>query len=129
MTAAAQWDKRYSQLGSLQESVLGLPLYSATDAITAKPSGTQATSVLLSSVFNRVTVVATGGDSVLLPLAAPGLSIIVTNATAATSMGIFPAVGDTINALGANAVYALAGTKTVEFISHVAGQWHTLLSA
>jgi hypothetical protein len=102
---------------------------SATDAITAHAGGGQGSAVQLTTMLNRVTVVGTAADSVKLPLAAPGMSITVTNATASTSMNVFPATGDQINALGANAAFALAGTKTATFNSTVAGQWHSLLTA
>lgn len=108
--------------------VNGLPTVSATNGITATAGGTQGTSLQLGYVINRVTVVATIGDAVKLPPAAPGLQIVVANA-AANSMNIFPNTGDAINALAANAAYALAGGKTATLYSAVGGFWHAVLSA
>lgn len=110
---------------------------SATNAITATASGTQTNSVLLTTSINRVTTITTGGDSILLPPAVPGLSIKVINATASTSMNVYPASatqggvtgGDAINALSQNTAYAVAGTKVVIFSSAIAGTWNTLLTA
>lgn len=106
----------------------GFQTQSYANGITAFAGGGQGSAVLLSAMINRVTVVATIGDSVKLPIAVPGMQIMVTNA-AANSMNLFPGVGDAINALGANAAYAVAGGKTVSLICAVALQWHAILSA
>jgi hypothetical protein len=57
------------------------------------------------------------------------MQVIIINAAAANSMNVFPAVGDQINALGANAAFALAANKTVQLTCAIAGQWHAILSA
>lgn len=98
------------------------------DGIVAFAGGGQASATQLSFLNSRIATVATIADSAKLLLSAPSLAMTVTNA-AANSANIFPAVGDQINTLGANAAFALAGGKTVLFISYTAGQWHTLLSA
>lgn len=115
--------------------VIALSYNSAQDNIVAHAGGGQAGGTPLTAMINRVTVVATIADSVtLMPalMAQPncGLQILVVNA-AANSLNIFPAPGDNINALGANAAYALAGaaTKAVTFNCTGNGQWHTILSA
>lgn len=118
-------------------TLTGFVYESATNAITATASGTQTTSVLLTTSINRVTTITTGGDSVLLPPSVPGLSIKVINATASTSMNVYPASatqggvtgGDSINALSQNTAYAIAGTKVVSFSCAVAGIWNTTLTA
>jgi len=106
----------------------GFQTQSYANGITAFAGGGQGSAVLLGAMINRVTVVATIGDSVMLPIAVPGMQIMVTNA-AANSMNLFPGVGDAINALGANAAYALAGGKTASLICAVTLQWHAILSA
>lgn len=106
-----------------------LPTVSYTDAITAHAGGGQGSALQLTTVLNRITVVGTAADSVKLPVAAPGLQITVTNGAASNSANVFPSTGDQINALGANAAFALAAGKTATFYSTVAGQWHALLSA
>jgi hypothetical protein len=56
------------------------------------------------------------------------MQLTVSNATA-TSMNVFPATGEQVNALAVNAAYALAAGKTASFTSAVNGQWHAVLSA
>lgn len=105
-----------------------LPTVSAANGLTATAAGTQATALLLGAVINRVTVVATIGDATKLPVAAPGLSVTVTNAAAA-SMNVFPNTGDSVNGAAANTAYPLAAGKTASFTSAAAGIWHAVLSA
>ena len=114
------------------ESGLGFagpfPTVSSMNAITATPSGAQANSFAVTSAINRVTVVATVGDSVRLPTATAGMQIIISNA-AAQSMNIWPAVGDAVNGNAVNTIYPIAAGKTVEFFSAASGFWHAVLSA
>ena len=105
------------------------PTVSYTNAITAHAGGGQQASSPLNTVINRVTTVATAADSVTLPVDAPGMQLTVINAAAANSMNVFPNTGDAINALAANAAFAVAANKTATFYSTVAGQWHSLLTA
>lgn len=104
------------------------PVVSSANSITAFAGGGQANAILLQASVNRVTTVATIGDSVAIPPALPGAQLVVINA-AANSMNLFPSAGDAINALGANAAYAIAGAKTVMLVCAVAGTWNALLSA
>jgi len=97
-------------------------------AFTALAGGGQAGATLLTSQIAKVGTVATAGDSVLLPLSTPGHERIVVNATA-NSMNVFPQTGDTINALSANAAFAMAAGKTAHFYCPAAGQWFCNLSA
>jgi len=105
------------------------PTLSATDQITASATVTQAGGTLVTTVLNRVVTVASAGNALTLPISAVGMQIIVTDAHATNGIVIFPGLGDQINALGVNTSIALAATKTIEFYCHVAGQWHTVLSA
>jgi len=101
---------------------------SAANGLTAKAGGGQATATPLTAAINRVTTVATAGDSVKLPPAKKGAVVIAKNA-AANSMDAFPATGDKINALAANAAFAVAAGKACQFSCAVDGTWDTLLSA
>lgn len=105
------------------------PTVSYQDAMTAHAGGGQGAGTPIANVINRFTVVASANDSSLLPASKPGMQITVINAAGANSMNVFPAVGEQVNALGANAAFALAAGKTVTFYCTVAGQWHTILSA
>lgn len=109
----------------------GLQTLSSQDSITAKAGGGQyapGAGPLINRMVNRVTVVATIGDSITLPVSVSGMQIVLINA-AANSMNVFPATGEQINALGANAAFAQAGGKTAQFYCVTAGQWHSILSA
>ena len=103
----------------------------AVDGLTAHAGGGQAlaTPIPANVQIARVITVASAADSVVLPASVGGLEITVVNATAATSMNVFPATGEAINALGANTAFAVPGAKTCTFYCATAGQWHTQLSA
>jgi hypothetical protein len=100
------------------------------NGITALAGGGQAGTVhLLTERFSRITTVGTAADSVKLPPAVPGIDMFVVNAAAANSMNVFPSTGDAVNALGANAAFAVAANKTVHFICVVAGIWNAITTA
>lgn len=102
------------------------PLPNTTvNGLTALAGGAQAGTALTAGI-NRVTTVATAADSVQLPPAVPGRRVVVINAAAANSMNVFPQTGEIINALAANAGYAQAANKGVEFVCAVAGTWDTI---
>lgn len=102
---------------------------STANAITAYSGGGQANAVALTATYNRVTTVAAAGDSVKLPAAKAGSRVVVFNKAATNSMNVFPSTGDAVNALSANAAYAVAATKGVEFVCCVDGTWDTILTA
>ena len=112
-------------------TIIGGGGYSTVDGLTAHAGGGQAGSLALTAAINRITTVATAGDSVSLPSAIGGQAITVINAGAA-SMSVFSSnasTGDTINGTAGTTGYAIAAGKTAEFISPAAGAWHALLSA
>lgn len=112
---------------------------SVTDNITALAGGAQATATLLESAMNRVVTVASSGDSVRLPSChtgasntsqlAPGVisgnttgvQVSVVNANATNPVNVFPAVGESINALSANTAFSLATGKMIIFTCSPAG--------
>lgn len=104
----------------------------STDTITATASGTITTAVLLTTLINRVTVVASANDAVRLPPALQGMKVIVSNA-ASNNLGVFPSNvaqgsqvsgGDAINGLSQLALYAQA-TGRQTFICFTTGTWQT----
>jgi len=105
------------------------PTVSYVNNLTAKVGGGQSASTPVTTCINRFTTVTTAADSATLPLAAGGMQINVANAAAVNSMNVFPNTGDAINALGANAAFALPAGKNVTFSSAGAGFWHAVLSA
>lgn len=104
-----------------------LRLNALNTAQTALAGGAQAGTALTMGL-NRFTTVATGGDSAQLPALTGGVTVVVVNA-GANSMNVFPQTGGTINALSANASFAVASGKTVIFIQTVDNAWYALLSA
>lgn len=121
----------------------GIMAVSALDGLTAHAGGGQGSALPITAQYSRFTTVASAGDSAVLPSAATISTIVpntivvsysveytVSNAAASNSMNIFPASGESINALGANTAFALPAGKTVTFFTTgTAGQWHTILSA
>ena len=100
------------------------------NGITALAGGGQSGATQMrSQTINRVTTVATAGDSVLLPNAINGKMLVVINAAAANSMNVFPQSGEKINALSADAAFAMAANKTALFVCAVDGTWNTALTA
>ena len=111
-----------------EEAIVGT--ISVRDNITAAAGGGQANAVGIVAQISRVATVATTADSIKLPLAGPyiGAELTVINA-GANSLNLYPAVGDQINALGANAAFAVAASKTATLTSMGGTQWHSMLSA
>lgn len=97
---------------------------SRKSTITAKAGGTQAAAVQLIATLNKVTVCATGGDSVAAPKAVAGSVVIVEN-QGAQSLNVFSKLGsgDTINGASAATAYAVAAGKIAFFICNDAGKY------
>jgi hypothetical protein len=96
---------------------------SASDGLTAHAGGGQGSALALTSELNRVSTVATAGDSVALPASAPGLTIIVENA-AANPMQVYGSGTDTINGVAtATGVSQMAGSVVI-YTCYAAGAWY-----
>lgn len=107
----------------------GYVVQSAVNGLTAHAGGGQGSATALTKQINRVTTVATGGDSVILPAATAGKVVTVINAAAANAMNVFPASGEAINALSADTALSVAANKAVTFYCAVAGTWNSVLTA
>jgi len=107
----------------------GYSQVSAVNALTAHVGGGQALGTPLTRQINRVTTVASGGDSVLLPAAIAGRWVTVINAAAANAMDVFPASGEIINALPANTALSVVVGAPATFYCAVAGTWDSIVSA
>jgi hypothetical protein len=109
--------------------------FKIADAITALAGGGQSATTLDGATsFHRVTTVASGNDSVTLPQARAGMFLIVVSATSnANSLNVFPAKGDSINALSPNTAFAVAAGKVAVFVcassTSAAGIWHSVTTA
>ena len=97
---------------------------SYANGVVAVAGGGQSAKPNITATMTRVTTVAAANDSLTLPQAAPGLRYKVIN-KGANSLNVFPLSGDLVNALAVNAAFALATTKSVEFICVAPGVWDT----
>jgi len=110
-------------------------LFSSEHGIVAAAGGGQADATPLTARFNYVSTVETAEDSVQLPVAVPGLSIVVVNGSAET-MAVFGSpsnpntgVGDTIAAANSNTQQdsdvgvTQATTVMGIYVCTTAGQW------
>lgn len=103
---------------------------SVQSGITAKAGGGASGATEINAALAEVTTVATANDSVLLPLAYPGLQILLQNADSADSMQVFASGTDTINGIDGQATgVAHAAGKSAIYWCPVAGKWYRLLSA
>jgi hypothetical protein len=102
----------------------GIPVQSTTTGITANAGGGQGSATALTTEFNVIGTVATGGDSVKLPSAATGLRITIINDTA-TSADVFPDSGDDLGA-GVDTASALTGGSTVTYFAIDATTWYAI---
>jgi len=114
---------------AFRTSVGSQTVVSSTDNLTAHAGGGQTNALQLAAAINRITTVATGNDSVKLPISVAGLDVVVINAAAANAMYVYPQTGDIINALSANTALSVAANKTATFYCCTAGQWHSLVTA
>lgn len=101
----------------------------AANALTAKAGGGQSGATLCSADYNRFTTVASAADSALLPAATAGRDVVVINAAAANAMNVFPATGESINALSANTAISVPAGKVMRFFCAVNGTWNSMLGA
>ncbi len=107
----------------------GFMQQSVANALTAHSGGGQGSALALTRQISRVTTVAAGGDSVLLPAAVAGRVVTVINAAAANAMDVFPASGEVINALPANTALSVVANTTAIFFCAVAGTWNSVVTA
>jgi hypothetical protein len=103
----------------------GLNISSNANNLTAFAGGGQSSAIALTKAFNRVTTVATTGDSVKLPAALAGESVVVINAASSNALNCFPASGDAINALSANTAISIAANSKLTFVCAVNGTWNS----
>jgi hypothetical protein len=99
----------------------------ACAVIAANVTGTQASGTPIPAGTIKAQVTSGGvAYSVTLPASVTGASISVMASTATNTVAVFPAPGDTINALGVNAGITMAAQTSAIFECVVAGQWWTI---
>ena len=109
---------------AFRNAVGSLPCESAADSLTAFATGGQAGALALTAQMNRVTTVATAGDSVKLPPATPGLDIFVIN-HGANSMQVFGAGTDTIDDVATATGVPQMVNSLVLYTCTVATKWYS----
>jgi hypothetical protein len=72
------------------------------------------------------TTTATSDAGIKLPAATPGKLFVIKNVTAASDVEVYPATGETINAIASNSPITLAGVKGAVFYCVTATAWHTI---
>lgn len=95
---------------------------SVGNALTAFATGGQASALALTKQFNYISVCATAGDSVRLPVSAAGMSIFIWNGGAAVAQ-VFGAGTDTINGVATGTGVPLPAASGAWFNCNVAGTW------
>ena len=106
-----------------------LNIDSHANGLTAHSGGGQGSALALTETINRITTVAASADSVKLPAALAGQGVVVINAAASNPMNCYPASGDAINALSANAALSIVANTTVMFFCAVNGTWNSIVTA
>jgi hypothetical protein len=99
-----------------------LQTLSFSDSLTAHAGGGQGSALLLTSLINRVSTVATTADSVALPASAPGLQVTLIN-NGSNSMQVFGSGTDTINGVAYATGVAQMANSVVMYVCTVAGSW------
>jgi hypothetical protein len=126
-TASGKWYAEGLGTGFAPTGV-NIETMSSTDLVSAAGT-TSATATALTTNINRVTVNAGTPAGVTLPVAKPGLSIIVSNATA-TSLVIYGNGSDDIQVGGVAAAATITVTtlKTANLWCASTGHWHGVVA-
>jgi len=109
-------------------SLTGNYIHSINASVTAAGNAVQASATALTTDVNILTTVTAGtATGVALPTGIAGMVIFIYNSTA-TAANIYPVNGGTasINALGNNAAYSLAGTTGARFVCASSTKWYTI---
>jgi hypothetical protein len=102
----------------------GLQTQSFANGLTAHAGGGQGSALALTAMVNRVTTVATAGDSVALPAAVSGLMITIIN-RGANSLQVFGAGTDTINGVATATGVSQQANSVAVYICSLTGAWET----
>lgn len=111
--------KQYSPL--ILEALL---MQSAQDNVTAHAGGGQSSAFQVTSQVNRVTTVATAGDSIKLPASINGLVVLLDN-RGANSCQVFGSGTDTINGIATAVGVSQGANSIVQYVCTSAGKWET----
>lgn len=116
-------DATFATLSVIASQISPQP-FSVTNGLTAHAGGGQGSALALTTQYNRITTVATAGDSVKLPASVAGLEITITN-NGANPMQVFGAGTDTINGIATATGVSQLANSVVKYTSAVAGLWQS----
>lgn len=120
----ARGDVSSNALQSLGLAPGGLFTESFASTVSAGTVVGQSNATALVSEVNLVTTAATLNGGVLLPASAPGLTILVINATA-NSITVFGAGSDTVNGVTATTGITQMQNSVCLYVCGVAGNWNS----
>lgn len=109
-------------------TALATPQWQTNTGITALAGGGRTGAPVLVLGSNEVTTVASGADSVVLPVAVPGSVVFVVNA-GANALQLFANGSDTINGTAGATGISVANAKRIMCVAADVGQWYTILTA
>lgn len=109
-------------------TALATPQWQTNTGITALAGGNRTGAPVLVLGSNEVTTVASGADSVVLPVAVPGSVVFVVNA-GANALQLFANGSDTINGTAGATGISVANAKRILCVAADVGQWYTILTA
>lgn len=109
--------------GNRLNRVIAAGVVSSQDSITATAGGGQTNAFQLLAVNSRITTVVSPNDSIKLPTAVAGLTVIIDN-DGANTMAVFPSGTDTLED-STSAASLIAGQDST-FTCPVAGKWYQL---
>lgn len=98
------------------------------DTITAHAGGGKANAVPLRYGFNRISVCATIGDSVLLPAAVPGAECYIVH-DGATAAQVFGQGTDTVDSVITATGVTMTQAKRAMFVCETLGAWQSFAGA
>lgn len=97
-------------------------------ASVAAAGTNQATAAALTGTINVVTG-ASGSNGVILPVAKPGMVVIVYSSAATNGLPVFPATGGTINNGTANAAVTIKARTFAMFVATSSTNWTASFTA
>ena len=107
--------------GNIADLFTSLKGAGTQDAVTASTTQTQAGGKAITAAMTNVSS-ANANDAVTFPQALPGRYLFLVNSSGNT-INAFPAVGDALNAAGANNSVSIATATTSVYVCILKGQW------
>lgn len=123
-----QFEEGYRLPNGDQLAQMWANLYSTVTGLVAFAGGGRTSATPLTEALNVVATVGTAADSVVLPVAKAGLTLLVRN-NAANAMQVFAAGSDTINGTAGATGVSQAATTSALYWCPADGVWFRLLSA